>query len=663
VTKPERSGSSTATGPKALWTPSAETREQSNLARFLRWLERERNLRLDGYDELWEWSVADLDAFWGALWDYFELEGEYRKVLASRAMPGATWFEGAHVNYARHALAGADSAAAIVFESESRPDGELTYAELREQVAAVAAWLRGHGVGVGDRVVAYVPNVPEAIVAFLATASLGAIWSSCSPELGVPSAVDRFAQIEPVVLFAADGYVYGGKTFDRRDEIDELRERLPTVEHVVVVDNIGGGVGATEARWESVVSTPASSLDFVDVPFDHPLWVLYSSGTTGLPKAIVHGQGGILLEHLKTHTFHLDLKPEDRFFWFTSTNWMMWNFLVGGLLTKSTIVLFDGNPGYPDGRRLWQLAERCRVTYFGTSAPFIEACMDQRIRPGTEFDLSRLRAVGSTASPLSPEGFRWVYDEVGDDLLLGSASGGTDVCTPFLGPCPLLPVSAGELQCRLLGVRAEAYDEHGRTVTDAVGELVVVEPMPSMPLFFWGDDDGSRYRECYFETFPGAWRHGDWVTFTARGTAIIHGRSDSTIKRGGVRTGTSEFYRVIERIPGVADSLVVETTALNGAGRSEILVFVVPETEGELTVELMRDVRLRLRDELSPRHVPDRVFQIPAVPRTLNGKKLEVPVRRLLEGAEADRVAAADALANPDSLQSIVEIGTRFRAG
>jgi acetoacetyl-CoA synthetase len=650
-------GGVTPTAATPLWVPSDERIRQCNLTRFIGWVELMRGSRFEGYHDLWEWSVNDLEEFWASIWHYFDIDGDYSDVLDARTMPGAHWFEGARVNYARHALARADEAPALIFESEARPSGRLSFAELREQVGAFAQWLRDRGVGPGDRVVAYIPNIPEAVVAFLGAASIGAVWSSCSQELGVSSVVDRFAQVEPLVLFVADGYVYGGKTFDREDEIAELRRKLPTVQHVVAVSNIGRASEIEAEPWETLTATSApSEIEFADVAFDHPLWILYSSGTTGLPKAIVHGHGGILLEHLKTHTFHLDLRPDDHFFWFTSTSWMMWNFLVSGLLTQSTLVLFDGNPLYPDARRLWDLAQRTQVTFFGASAPFIEACAAQGVRPGTEFDLSRLRSIGSTASPLSPDGFRWIYDEVAVDVLVGSASGGTDVCTPFVGPSPLLPVYAGELQCRLLGVRAEAYDEVGRPVVDEVGEFVVVEPMPSMPLFFWGDDDGEQLRESYFETYPGVWRHGDWVTFTSRGTAIIHGRSDSTIKRGGVRTGTSEFYRIIETVSEVADSLVIETAALNGDGRSEIVVFVVLEPMAALTPGLVATIKEHLRTQLSPRHVPDRVIEVPDVPRTLNGKKLEVPVRRLLEGAPTNQVVVADAMSNPDALAPFVTV-------
>ena len=514
--------------PEKLWDPPAEPRERARMTEFIAWLRAERGLELDRYEDLWQWSVDDLDGFWSAIWEFFDVQadGDPGQVLGSREMPGAEWFPDTRLNYAEHVFAGKDDAeTAILHASELRELGELSWGELRRQVAAVAAGLRGLGVEPGDRVVAYMPNIPEAIVAFLAAAGIGATWSSCSPDFGPASVIDRFAQIEPKVLFAVDGYRYGGRDFDRREIVAELQAAMPSLERTVVLPyldpdpDLGGLERAM--RWDELAASgEGAELSFERVPFAHPLWVLYSSGTTGLPKAIVQGQGGILLEHLKKLHLHVDAHPGDRLFWFTTTGWMMWNFIVSGLLTRAAIVLYDGNPGHPDMGVLWDLAERAGITMFGTSAAYIAACMKDGVVPGEGRDLSRLKAVGSTGSPLSPEGFDWVYEQLGADTWLFSTSGGTDLCTAFVGGVPLLPVYRGELQGRALGAAVEAWDEDGNSVIGEVGELVVTEPMPSMPVYFWGDDDGSRYRASYFEQYPGLlapWRldrdhpprHGD----------------------------------------------------------------------------------------------------------------------------------------------------------
>ena len=542
--------------------PSPRLVERSRLTEYMRWLEAERGLRFDDYQALWQWSVDDLDSFWASIWDFFEVVSEngYQTVLASREMPGAEWFPGARLNYAEHVFRGKDdSAVAIVHASELRELEELTWGELRGQVAAVAAGLRSLGVGPGDRVVAYLPNIPEAIVAFLASASIGAVWSSCSPDFGPASVIDRFAQIEPKVLFSVDGYRYGGRDFDRLRVVADLQEQMPSLRRTVVLPYLDpdpdlSPLGDATSWNELTEADPGAALDFERVPFDHPLWVLYSSGTTGLPKAIVQGQGGILLEHLKKLHLHVDLHPGERLFWFTTTGWMMWNFLVSGLLTEAAIVTYDGNPGHPDIDVLWDLAEGAGVTCFGTSASYIAACMKEGSEPGAGRDLSSLAAVGSTGSPLSPEGFDWIYEQIGEDTWLFSTSGGTDLCTAFVGGVALLPVYRGELQGRALGAKVEAWDEDGKAVVGEVGELVVTEPMPSMPVFLWGDEDGSRYRASYFEHFPGVWRHGDWIEITPRGTAVIYGRSDSTINRQGVRMGTSEIYRAVATVDAVTDA-------------------------------------------------------------------------------------------------------------
>src|SRR5829696_2743934 len=630
--------------PTPLWEPSGAQVERAVMTRFM----RERGFK--DYDALWRWSVDDLDGFWASIWEFFGVDGAYEQVLAARDMPGARWFPGAEVNYARHLLShSAHDAPAIVHASELRQQAEWTRAELRAQVARIAAGLRALGVRPGDRVAAYMPNIPEAIAAFLACASLGAVWSSCSPDFGARSVIDRFAQIEPKVLIAVDGYRYNGRDFDRGDVVaaihDEVGGRLVRFGYL---DGSG---------WEEGFTRDAE-LTFERVPFDHPLWVLYSSGTTGLPKAIVQGHGGILLEHLKKLHLHVDAQEGDRLFWFTTTGWMMWNFLVGGLLTPASIVLYDGSPGHPDMDVLWDLAERAGMTCFGTSASYIAACMKAGIEPGAERDLSRLRSVGSTGSPLSPEGFEWIYEHVGRDTWLFSTSGGTDVCTAFVGGVPLLPVYRGELQGRSLGAKVEAFDEDGNSILDEVGELVITEPMPSMPLYLWGDDDGSRYRASYFEQYPGIWRHGDWIEITTRGTAVIYGRSDSTINRQGVRMGTSEIYRAVQAVPEVTDALVVDIPRPGTEGWMPL--FVVLADDETLSDELTTEIKRRIRQLCSPRHVPDVIYQIAEVPRTLSGKVLEVPVKRILTGTPPERAASRDSLANPGSLDYFVELAGKL---
>jgi acetoacetyl-CoA synthetase len=595
------------------------------MARFM------RARGFSAYEELWRWSVEDLEGFWGALWEWFEIDASYDRVLGSREMPGAEWFPGSSLSYAEELFRAArPGEVAIVHASESQGLAELTWDELADQVARCAAGLRRLGVQRGDRVAAYMPNVPETVVAFLACASIGAVWSSCAPEFGTPTVVDRFKQIEPKVLIATEGYRYGGKDFDRRERVAEIEASIPSIEHTVMVPS----------GWGELLAEPAE-LVFERLPFDHPLWVLYSSGTTGLPKAIVHGQGGILLEHMKKARLHSDLRPGDRFFWFTTTGWMMWNFLVGGLLAGSAVVLYDGQP---DPERLWEFVGEAGVTTFGTSAGFITASMKAGVTPP---ELPALRSIGSTGSPLPVGGFDWVYERF-PDVWLFSTSGGTDLCTAFVGACPILPVYAGELQARSLGAAVEAWSEDGRPLVDEVGELVITEPMPSMPIYFWNDPDGSRYRASYFELFPGVWRHGDWIKITARGTAVIYGRSDSTINRGGVRMGTSEIYSAVEGVEEVLDSLVVDV-------EDEMILFVV--VRGTLSDDVVTAIRRRVREHCSPRHVPDRIVQIPEVPRTLSNKKLEVPVKKILLGAAPESAASRDSLANPDALDWIAAFG------
>jgi acetoacetyl-CoA synthetase len=626
--------------PPIVWTPSPERVASATITRYREWLNETRGLSLVDYPALWQWSVDELEDFWASIWEFFEVQASepYDRVLTTREMPGAEWFPGARLSYAEHVFRGrADEDVAIRHASELRPLGEWTWGELRARAGAVAAALRETGVEAGDRVAAYLPNVPETIAAFLGCASIGATWSSCAPEFGVRSVVDRFAQIEPKVLLAVDGYRYGGRDFDRSDAVAALQRELPTVRQTFVLPYLAGG------DWD----LPAAELEFEQLPFDHPLWVLYSSGTTGLPKAIVHGQGGILLEHLKKLRLHLDARAGDRLFWFTTTGWMMWNFLVGGLLSDASIVLFDGNPAHPDLGTLWDLADAAGITSFGTSAGYIAACQKENVDPRAGRDLSRLDSVGSTGSPLSPEGFDWVQERLGEDVWLFSTSGGTDVCTAFVGGVPTLPVYRGELQARALGAKVEAWSEDGRPLVGKVGELVITEPMPSMPLYLWGDEDGSRYRESYFSTFPGVWRHGDWIEITERGTAIITGRSDATINRGGVRMGTSELYRSVLALDEILDALVVDVPEQDG---SRMTLFVVLRDGTALDDRLQAEIRRRIREDCSPRHLPDAVLAAPEIPRTLSGKILEVPIKRILMGAPVHEVASRDSLANPEAL-------------
>jgi len=649
-----------------LWEPSPEFRESATITRYMGWLERERNLSFEDYTALWEWSVTDIEGFWSSLWEFFEIQSSkpYEAVLARREMPGAEWFPGAELNYAEHVFRNAGERPddpALVHASELRPLAETSWRELEAGVAAFAAGLSGMGVGRGDRVVAYLPNVPEAVVAFLACASLGAVWSSASPDFGAGSVVDRFEQIEPKVLVACDGYRYGGKDFDRTDVVARLREEIPTLQHTVLLPYLDEGAEAPDGAvlWEDVLSANEDAgLRFERVPFDHPLWVLYSSGTTGLPKAIVHSQGGILLEHLKKARLHIDLRPGDRFFWFTTTGWMMWNLLVGGLLAGATAVLYDGSPAQPDMNRLWRLAEEAGMTHFGTSAGYLTGCMRAEVEPGRDFDLSALKGVGSTGSPLPPEGFGWVYGHVKEDLWLYSTSGGTDLCTAFVGGVPLLPVRAGELQARSLGAAVHAFDPDGQPVVGEVGEMVITAPMPSMPVFLWNDGGGERYRESYFDVYPGVWRHGDWILINEHGGCVISGRSDSTINRGGVRMGTSEIYSAVEGVEEVADSLVVDVQ--RPGGDSYMPLFVVLKEGVELDDDLKKKITGSIRERTSPRHVPNEIFAVPEVPKTLNGKKLEVPVKKILSGTPPDEAASRDSLSNPESLDRFAELAEKI---
>ena len=656
-----------------LWRPSPERIERARITDYRHWLAEHHGLRFADYETLWQWSVDELEAFWATLWDYFQVRGHtpWRQVLDRRVMPGAKWFEGATLNYAEHCLAAAekpdaDTRLAVISRSETRPRSEMSWSTLAGQVGAVQACLESLGVVRGDRVVSYMPNIPEALVAVLATTSLGAIWSSCSPDMGPLSVLDRFRQISPRVLFAVDGYRYNGKAIDRREVVRELIAQLPSLEAVVFVPyldpgadlSLDGGAAGRAMRvvpMAQVLAQPRTPR-FEAVPFDHPLWIVYSSGTTGMPKPIVHSHGGTVLENFKGTGLHLDVGPDDRFFWFSSTGWIMWNLLVSTSAMGCTLLQFDGNPGYPDLDTLWRFAAEERATFFGTSPAFLGLCMKAGMRPRERFDLSALRTVGSTGSPLTAEGYRWVYDNVHPDIMLASISGGTDPGAAFVGACPILPVYAGEMQCRGLGVATYAYDDDGQAVVGQVGELVCAQPIPSMPLYFWGDHDGRRYFDSYFDVYPGVWRHGDWIQLNARPesvTSVIYGRSDSTINRHGIRMGTSELYRVVEEFPEVADSLVVDLEYL-GRESFMALFVVLREPAAEVPEALKQRLLQAIRTQLSARHVPNDVFAISDVPRTISGKKLEVPVKKILLGQPVEKSVNRDSMANPASIDWFV---------
>jgi acetoacetyl-CoA synthetase len=644
---------------EVLWSPPADVRQTSQLGRFLDFVRDTRGLELPGYDELFDWSVSDLEGFWGSLWDYFEVKAHtpYERVLGAADMPGAEWFTGSTLNYAEHMVGREEDLAetAVLAISQTRDSFELSFADLREQVGAARAGLQRLGVGPGDRVVAYLPNIPETLVAFLAAASLGAVWATCAPEFGPRSVIDRFGIVEPKVLLAIAGYRYGEKAIDRRAEVAEVRAALPTLEHLVHVPYPGGADDALPDAvvWDDLVAEPGP-LEFDPVPFDHPLYVLFSSGTTGLPKAIVHRHGGILVEHFKNHGLSWDIQRGDRLMWFTTTAWMMWNALVSTLLLRASIVMLDGNPQYPNPAAQWQLAEQTQPTLMGAGPALLMGCRKAGLQIGRDFDLASIRQLCAAGSPLPAEGFDWVYEQLGPDLLLNVGSGGTDVCCGIVQGSPLQPVYRGEIAGRCLAVDTAAFDLNGNEVVGELGELVIRKPMPSMPVRFWNDPDGERYRSAYFDEYPGVWRHGDWILFTERGSCVITGRSDATLNRGGVRMGTAEFYTVVEEQPEVDDSLVVHLEDPEG-GPGELLLFVALHEGVALDDDLRKRLAGALRGALSPRHVPDTVEAVPAIPRTLTGKKLELPVKRILLGARAQDVASRDALANPAAIDAFVE--------
>lgn len=644
-----------------LWTPSRGLMEQSNLKKFQNWLFVKRGLYFRNYEDLWEWSVTDLEAFWESIWQFCEVKSHslYFDVLvrSPKDFIGTQWFTGATVNYAEHIFRHKTAnRPAIMYQTERAGLQEMSWRELEKQVASVAAFLKNKGINAGDRVAAVLPNIPQSVVAFLATNSLGAVWSSCSPDFGTPSIIDRFQQIEPKVLFITDGYTYNGKPFDKSAEFQALIKKLPSVEVVVLVPFLHPEATLPSTiSWASVLATSAKTLEFEPVPFEHPLWVLYSSGTTGKPKAITHSVGGCLLEHLKTLTIHQNVKAGDRYFWYSTTGWMMWNFSVASLLVGATLVLYEGSVGYPNLQVLWEMADKAKVNHFGGGAAFFVACMKAGISPKL-LKLNHLQSIGSTGSPLPTEGFEWMYQQVKKDAWLISFSGGTDICSGFVGGNPLMPVYAGEIQCRLLGCKLEAWNEAGQPVEDELGEMVITQPMPSMPIYFWNDPQNARYRASYFEHFEGVWRHGDWIKINKRGGIIIYGRSDATLNRDGVRIGTSEIYSAVESIEDVADSLVL--CIEQEGGKYFMPLFVKLRPGHTLTDDLKQRINRTLKTQYSPRHVPDTIIEAPDVPYTISGKKMEAPIKKILMGMSIAKAVSRDTMKNPESLDFFGQFAT-----
>lgn len=645
-----------------LWTPSASWIADTNLTAFVAWLERERGKKFADYAALWQWSVSDLEAFWRAIWDYFDVRSSSlpRRVLESRAMPGAQWFPGARLNYAAHVLRherpGSD---AVLFLSETTSLTGMPWETFAGQVRILATRLRALGIKPGDRVVAYMPNIPQAMIAMLATTAVGAIWAICSPDFGSEGTLDRLQQLSPKLLFCVDGYRYGGKTFDRREEVAKVAGALTSVEHVVYLPLLNQGSDpptANATAWNELLNhppVPAAAFRFEQVPFEHPLWILFSSGTTGLPKAIVHSHGGVLLEMLKLVCLHMDMHPGERLFFFSTTGWMMWNFLASSLLCGVCPILYDGNPAYPDIDVLWKMAQDAGASFFGASPTYVDIMNKAGVVPAEKYDLSRLRAIMPAGSLVTPEHTAWFYRNVKRDLWVCAGSGGTDCCTGFVGGVPTLPVYAGEIQAPHLGVAIKAFDEQGRSVIDEVGELVITEPMPSMPVFFWNDPENKRYREAYFSNYPQIWRHGDFFRINGRGGCFVLGRSDATLNRQGIRIGTAEIYRALANLEEIDDALIVNLD-LPG-GKCFMPLFVTLKTERSLDADLVKRIADCLRSRYTPRHVPDKVIQVPDIPKTLTGKKMEVPVRKILMGVSAEKAANRAAMSNPDALDFFID--------
>ncbi len=640
-----------------LWKPGRTLLEQSNLKKYMDWLFVKKGLYFRSYHDLWEWSVTDLEDFWESLWNYFNIKSHdlYLEVLQKplNGLIGTRWFTRSKLNYAEHIFRNkTKDRPAILFQSEKTELTEISWETLETQVAAVSTWLKQRGVKPGDRVAAVLPNIPQAVVAFLAANAVGAVWSSCSPDFGKPAITERFSQIEPKVLFTVDGYVYNGKSYDITSFAGELSAALPSVKDTVLINNIFSETRPDRfTAWDDILHFENFGIDFEPVPFDHPIWILYSSGTTAKPKAITHSVGGCLIEHMKALMLHQNVKPGDRYFWYSTTGWMMWNYAMSSLLCGATLVMYDGAPAYPSSQVLWTMAEKARITHFGSGAAFFIASMKSGVSITSE-RLSHLETIGSTGSPLPPEAFEWIYKQVKKDVWLISLSGGTDVCSAFVGGCPLLPVYAGEIQCRMLGARIEAFDESGKPVLDELGEMVITQPMPSMPIYFWNDDQDEKYFSSYFEVYPHVWRHGDWIKITDRKSVIIYGRSDATLNRGGVRIGTAEIYRAVESIPDVKDSLAVYLEKSNGEGT--ISLFVVLAKDKELTDELKKQIKDTLRTQYSPRHVPDTIEQVGDIPYTINGKKMEAPMKRILMGQDPAKCINIDTMRNPESLKAFI---------
>lgn len=656
----------TSSGPRPVWIGSRQVQATSNVARFMNWLRETGRVQIGDYDDLWSWSVDRIEEFWQAIWDFFEVQATSAAegVLATSSMPGSTWFPGAKLNYADHVFRMAnDERAALVAVDETGASEEWSWDRLRRETGAFAGYLRDVGVKAGDRVVGCVPNIPEAIVAFLAASSIGAVWSVCNQDVAVPGVLARFRQLEPTVMIASDGVLYGGRQHDRRKAIQELQDNLPTLKSTVVVPRLGLALttsGPGQKTWQEVIAKEAP-LQSVAVSFDHPLWVLFSSGTTGAPKGIVHGHGGILLEHFKFLGLHMDLQPRDVFFWHCSTSWVMWNVLVSGLLTGSKIVLYDGNPGIPQMSRLWDISAAHSVTVLGVSPAYLQSCAKERVRPSATCNLTPLRSIGCTGAPVPPSAYHWVLEEVGKEIPLYSVSGGTDVAGAFVAGAPILPIWAGENSRRCLGIAAEAWNDDGRPVVDEVGELVITKPMPSMPLYFWADPDGQRYHDAYFNVFPGVWRHGDWITLTDHGSVVVHGRSDATLNRHGVRLGSSEIYQAVERLHEIQESLVVGMEQPDGGYWLALFVHLAEDVT--LDESLKKRINATIREQASPRHVPDDILEVAGLPHTLTGKRLEVPIRRILLGASVSQALNLSAVDRPELIEYFVNLAkTRVKA-
>jgi acetoacetyl-CoA synthetase len=647
------------TVPNKLWQPTSEDISKARIEDYRNWMEKRCEARFPTYHDLWDYSVNQVEDFWKSITEYFDVQFHDLpgSILAGGQMPDVKWFEGSTLNYAEHVFRNySKEYPAILFKNENAPIREISWAEMRDQVSRLRSYFRSQGVGPGDAVVGFISNIPEATFAFLAACSLGAIWSSCSPDFGAASVVDRFAQIEPKVLFAADGYTYNGKPFDRMGEVQTLIDQIPSLQRVIIVPFLNEAIDVSHNRkmylYSDVVSISSELLRFTPVPFSHPIWVLYSSGTTGNPKAITHSHGGVLLEHLKYLAFHNDVHPGERFFWYSTTGWMMWNFVQASLLVGATIVLYEGSPAYPDLNALWAFAAEAKINHFGTSAPFIIACMKKELQPGEQFDLSALRSIGSTGAPLPSDGFKWIYESIKPDVWLCSMSGGTDVCTAFVGGCPVLPVYEGEIQCRALGASVYAYDDTGAQIEDQVGEMVITKPMTCMPIYFWNDPDMIRYKSSYFEMFPGIWRHGDWIRITPRNGLVIYGRSDATLNRHGVRIGTAEIYRAVDLVPQIQDSIIINLEKTDGSHYMPL--FVVMKEGAPLTAVIEDKIKSVLKSEYSPRHVPDDIIVCPEIPFTISGKKMEAPLKRILMGMDTEKAINRDAMRNPGAIDFFI---------